>query len=145
MDNLVAARREKAIAEWKIPFDIVRPLGERIHSSVHSVRTIVLRMLPARIFLKYCASQCHSGRYVTTMLSPSMTLNEFDQGYWYAAELKSFATALGVRHGSKLRKDELEASIRGFLVSGKVLQPRRRVRPAASVKDVEREIGRAHV
>jgi len=72
------------------------------------------------------------------MLSPSMTLNEFDHGYWYAAELKSFATELGVRHGSKLRKDELEAFIRGFLVSGKLVQPKRGVGTAAPVKDVER-------
>jgi SAP domain-containing new25 len=67
-----------------------------------------------------------------------MTLNEFDHGYWYAAELKSLATELGVRHASKLRKDELEASIRGFLVSGKLVQPRRGVTSSGPVSDVER-------
>ena len=77
-------------------------------------------------------------RYSITMLSTSMTLKEFDDGYWYAAELKSFATKLGVGNGSKLRKGELEAAIRGFLVSGELAQPRRGVRPAAPVRDVER-------
>jgi hypothetical protein len=72
------------------------------------------------------------------MLSPSMSLTEFGNGYWYAAELKAFAVQIGVRHASKLRKDELEAAIRGFLVSGKLVQPRRSVRPAGPVKDVER-------
>ena len=67
-----------------------------------------------------------------------MTLQEFDHGYWYAAELKAFARELGIRHGAKLRKLELEAVIRDFLVSGKVAEPRRGVKPAAQVKDVER-------
>jgi hypothetical protein len=72
------------------------------------------------------------------MLSPSMTPTEFRHGYWYAAELKSFAAEIGVPRASKLRKDELEAAILGFLVSGKLVELRRSVRPAALVKDVER-------
>ncbi|MEO8096607.1 MAG: hypothetical protein ABI811_02820 [Acidobacteriota bacterium] len=67
-----------------------------------------------------------------------MTLTEFRDGYWYAAELKAFATEIGVPHASKLRKDELEAVILSFLASGKLVQPRRSFRPAAVVKDVER-------
>jgi hypothetical protein len=71
------------------------------------------------------------------MLSPSMTVTEFRHRYWYAAELKSFAAKIGVPHASQLRKDELEAAIVSFLVSGKPVLPRRSVRPAAPVKDVE--------
>ena len=71
------------------------------------------------------------------MLTSSMSLTEFDHGYWYAAELKSFATGIGVPQASKLRKDELEAAIRSFLVSGRLVQPRRSVRRAGPLKDVE--------
>jgi hypothetical protein len=67
-----------------------------------------------------------------------MTPTEFSHGYWYAVELKSFAAKIGVRQASKLRKDELEAVILGFLVSGKLVPPRRSVSAAAPVKDTER-------
>lgn len=66
-----------------------------------------------------------------------MTVTEFDHAYWYAAELKLFATGIGVPQASKLRKDELEAAIRSILVSGKLVRLRRSVN-AAQVKDVER-------
>ena len=72
------------------------------------------------------------------MLSASMTPTEFRDGYWYAAELKSFAAKIGVPHASKLRKQELETAILGFLVTGKLVRSRRAVRPAAPVRDVER-------
>lgn len=72
------------------------------------------------------------------MLSPSMTPAEFGNGYWYAAELKSFAAEIGVPHASRLRKPELESAILGFLFSGKLVQPRRIARPSAPVRDVER-------
>jgi SAP domain-containing new25 len=72
------------------------------------------------------------------MLSRSMTVTEFANGYWYAAELRSFAVEIGVPCASKLRKEELEAAILGFLVSGKLVQPPRSVSPAAAVRDVER-------
>src|SRR5689334_9326201 len=51
-------------------------------------------------------------------LSRSMTLEEFDNGYWYATELKAFAHALGIRGASAMRKDQLESAIRS-LISGK--------------------------
>ena len=51
-------------------------------------------------------------------LSASMTLTQFDHGYWYATELKQFATDLGIPSVAKLRKDELEHAIRQFLRSG---------------------------
>jgi hypothetical protein len=39
-----------------------------------------------------------------------MTVAEFDNGYWYATEIKEFAQAIGIPHSNKLRKDELEKS-----------------------------------
>lgn len=67
-----------------------------------------------------------------------MTLTEFEHGYWYASELKSFASKIGIPRASQLRKEELEASIRGLLSSGELVPPRRSVKPAEPVKDVER-------
>lgn len=51
-----------------------------------------------------------------------MTLTEFDNGYWYAADLKQFATTLGIALTGKLRKDELELAIRQYLKKGVVAE-----------------------
>jgi len=51
-------------------------------------------------------------------LSPSMTLTEFDNGYWYAADLKKFAETIGVPSAQRLRKDELEQAVKHFLRTG---------------------------
>jgi hypothetical protein len=56
----------------------------------------------------------------TGSLSASMTEAEFDNGYWYAVELKSFAEKLGLRVAGRLRKDELEQTIKHFLRKGEV-------------------------
>ena len=62
-------------------------------------------------------------------LSPSMSVEEFDDGYFYAAELKAFARQVGIAVGER-RKLELEALIREFLRTGIVPSanpaPRRR-------------------
>ena len=60
-------------------------------------------------------------------LSASMTLTQFDHGYWYATELKQFATDLGIPSVAKLRKDELEHAIRQFLRSGRIGPPKKTV------------------
>jgi hypothetical protein len=67
-----------------------------------------------------------------------MTITRFDHGYWYAVELKRFATELGIPSASALRKDELEQAIRIFLRTGAILQPTRRKPSASTDKDVER-------
>jgi SAP domain-containing protein len=48
-----------------------------------------------------------------------MTIEEFDHGYWYATELKAFATTIGIRAGT-LRKDQLERAVRSFLATRRV-------------------------
>ncbi len=53
-------------------------------------------------------------------LRPSMSVKEFDDGYFYVAELKAFARQLGIAVGRR-RKLELEAIIRHFLQTGLVL------------------------
>lgn len=58
-----------------------------------------------------------------TKLSMSMTLAQFDNGYWYATELKEFADTLGIPSATRLRKDELEKAIKLFLETGKIKSP----------------------
>ena len=68
-----------------------------------------------------------------------MTVTAFDNGYWYASELKQFARVIGVKPYGQLRKDELENAIRRFLQTGGVVNPRRAVRlPHAGIRDVDR-------
>jgi hypothetical protein len=51
-------------------------------------------------------------------LSTSMTETEFDNGYWYADDLKKFAEKIGVPSARYLRKDELEQAVKHFLRTG---------------------------
>jgi hypothetical protein len=67
-----------------------------------------------------------------------MTLAQFDNGYWYATELKTFATSLGIPSAGTLRKDELERVIRHLLKTGKVERPTNRAQSTRGIKDVER-------
>ena len=59
-------------------------------------------------------------------LSASMTVTQFDNGYWFATELKDFAETIGIPSANKLRKDELEKAIKLFLETGKIKTPCRR-------------------
>lgn len=52
-------------------------------------------------------------------LRPGMSVEEFDNGYYYAADLKAFARKAGIPTGN-FRKFELEALIRDFLRTGKI-------------------------
>ena len=67
-----------------------------------------------------------------------MTLTQFDNGYWYATELKEFAETIGIPSATKLRKDELEKAIKLFLGTGKIKSPTRRSLSTSGAKDVER-------
>lgn len=71
-------------------------------------------------------------------LSAAMTLTQFENGYWYATELKRFAKALAIPSATKLRKDELERAIETFLRSGAIRQPTMRDLSAPKVRDVDR-------
>jgi SAP domain-containing new25 len=70
-------------------------------------------------------------------LSPSMTVAEFDNGYWYAVDVKRFAHAIGIPSASRLRKDQLEPAIRRFLATRR-LPPAPRPRPVPAERDVDR-------
>ena len=70
-----------------------------------------------------------------------MTLTQFDNGYWYATELKEFAETIGVPSANKLRKDELEKAIKLFLETGRIKSPTKRSLSTPGAKDVERGLG----
>jgi hypothetical protein len=66
-----------------------------------------------------------------------MTLTQFDNGYWYATELKEFAETSGIPFANKLRKDELEIAIKHLLKTGKIKSPTKRSLSTSGPKDVE--------
>ncbi len=71
-------------------------------------------------------------------LSPTMTMRDFENGYWYLDQLKDFAARIGIPAAKKLRKDELETAIVTFLRTGKAALPTKRSLRKAGMKDVER-------
>jgi hypothetical protein len=80
-------------------------------------------------------------KYAVTMvdaLSPTMTLRDFENGYWYLQQLKNFAERIGVPAAKKLRKDELEKAIVTFLRTGQAALPTERSLRRIGVKDVDR-------
>jgi hypothetical protein len=67
-----------------------------------------------------------------------MTLTQFDNGYWYATELKEFAETIKVPSAGKLRKDELEKAIKLFLKTGETRNPTKRELSMSGIKDIQR-------
>lgn len=70
-------------------------------------------------------------------LSKAMTIKEFDNGYWYAVEIKAFAKTIGIHGADKLRKDELERAIKRYLKTGKSKTPTMRKLTRSGCKDIE--------
>ena len=75
---------------------------------------------------------------MSAKLSATMTLQEFENGYWYTDELKAFGREIGVPSAAKLRKDELERAIVEFLRTGKAKLPTKRALSKTGIKDLER-------
>jgi len=73
-----------------------------------------------------------------TKLSKSMTVAQFENGYWYATELKKFAESIGIPSANKLRKDELEKAVVTFLKTGKTKLPTQRSLTKTGIKDSEK-------
>jgi len=67
-----------------------------------------------------------------------MTVSQFENGYWYATELKDFGETLGIPGATKLRKDELEKAIILFLKTGRIESPTKRSLTKTGIKDLER-------
>jgi len=66
-----------------------------------------------------------------------MTVTQFDHGYWYATELKQFATDLGITSVARLRKDQLERAIKQFLRSGTIGAPKKSISETANERDTD--------
>ena len=75
---------------------------------------------------------------MASALSPTMTVRDFENGYWYLDQLKNFAGRIGIPAAKKLRKDELEKAIVAFLRTGTAALPTKRSLRKTGVKDVER-------
>jgi hypothetical protein len=69
-----------------------------------------------------------------------MTLQAFENGYWYLDQLQNFAERIGIPTAKKLRKDELEKAIVAFLRTGKASLPTKRALRKTGVKDVGRAL-----
>jgi hypothetical protein len=76
------------------------------NTSLHPTRYGRLRQPPRASELKRQAASLMAGR-----LSATMTLREFENGYWYLDDLKDFASQIGIPAATRLRKDELERAI----------------------------------
>lgn len=70
-------------------------------------------------------------------LTRYITEKEFDNGYWYAHEIKAFAKMLGIANSSKLRKDELEQLIKHFLRTGQIRRSDRKNVIKTGIKDID--------
>jgi SAP domain-containing new25 len=66
-----------------------------------------------------------------------MTEEQFENGYWYAEELRDFARELGVPSAAKLRKDELERAVRHFLRTGEAADLVKRAVAKTGSRDVD--------
>lgn len=70
-------------------------------------------------------------------LEKNITEKEFDNGYWYADEIKAFAKQIGIANSSKLRKDELEPLIKFYLRTGKIKNSNRQNIVKRGIKDTD--------
>src|SRR6516225_7619915 len=73
-----------------------------------------------------------------TELAETMTQSEFDNGYWYATELRAFATKVGIPSANKLRKDELERALKHFLRTGESKNFTKRGLSKSGARDVDK-------
>jgi hypothetical protein len=71
-------------------------------------------------------------------LKKSMSLSQFNNGYWYADEIKAFAKEIGIVNTSKLRKDELEQLIKHYLKTGKIKNSNRKNVVKTGIKDIDK-------
>jgi hypothetical protein len=53
-------------------------------------------------------------------LAKGMSLQAFDNGYWYATDLIEFGKKIGLPAANRMRKNELESAIRSYLATGRL-------------------------
>lgn len=67
-----------------------------------------------------------------------MTETEFDNGYWYATELRLFAVKLAIPGASRFRKDQLEVAIKRMLRTGEIALDANPKQARRGVRDIDR-------
>src|SRR5205823_11563838 len=103
--------------------------------------SFIIRRRRARRRVALCrplAQRRVSCRGIMKALSATMTVRDFEHGYWYADQLKDFGERIGIPAARRLRKDELEKAIVTFLRTGTAALPTKRSLRKSGVKDVER-------
>lgn len=75
---------------------------------------------------------------MTKKLTRKISLKEFENQYWYAADLKQFAKEIGIPNSAKLRKDELEQLIKHFIRTGEIKKIQRKNVLKEGEKDIEK-------
>jgi hypothetical protein len=55
-----------------------------------------------------------------SVLSKRMSLQAFENGYWYATHLVEFGRELGLPAAHRMRKNELESAIKAYLATGRL-------------------------
>jgi hypothetical protein len=55
-----------------------------------------------------------------SVLSKRMSLQAFENGYWYATDLVEFGKALRLPAAHRMRKNELESAIKAYLATGRL-------------------------
>lgn len=70
-------------------------------------------------------------------LLPTMSVDQFDNGYWCADELRQFARSLAIPRVSRLRKDELESAIRHYLAHGEPIRTDQRIVARTGPRDID--------
>src|SRR6185436_9522636 len=55
-----------------------------------------------------------------SVLSKRMSLQAFENGYWYATDLVEFGKKLGLPAAHRMRKNELESAIKAYLATGRL-------------------------
>jgi hypothetical protein len=73
-----------------------------------------------------------------SVLSKRMSLQAFENGYWYATDLVKFGKKLGLAAAHRMRKNELESAIKAYLATGRLPTTTTSKPLKKGVKDLDR-------
>jgi hypothetical protein len=71
-------------------------------------------------------------------LSKRMSVQSFENGYWYATDLIEFGKTLGLPAAHRMRKNELESAIKAYLATGRLPKTIASKPLKKGVKDLEK-------
>lgn len=73
-----------------------------------------------------------------SVLSKRMSLQSFENGYWYATDLVAFGKKLGLPAAHRMRKNELESAIKAYLATGRLPKTTQSKPLKNGVRDLDR-------